>query len=50
MATHNILGVKVHDAWLVAAMKAHRVKRILTFNASDFARFDGIECVDPKAP
>lgn len=22
-AAHNVLGVKVHDAWLVAAMKAH---------------------------
>jgi predicted nucleic acid-binding protein len=46
---HTVLGVKVHDAWLVAAMKAHGVNRILTFNASDFARYDGIECVDPQA-
>jgi predicted nucleic acid-binding protein len=44
------MGVKVHDAWLVAAMKSHGVGRILTFNSSDFARYDGIECVDPKAP
>ena len=50
VAAHNVLGVKVHDAWLVAAIKAHGVNRILTFNASDFARYDGIECVDPKAP
>jgi predicted nucleic acid-binding protein len=41
---------KVHDAWLVAAMKAHGMNRIFTFNASDFARYDGIEGVDPKAP
>lgn len=31
-------------------MKSHGVKRILTFNASDFARYDGIGYVDPKAP
>jgi predicted nucleic acid-binding protein len=40
----------VHDAWLVAAMNSHGVKRILTFNTGDFARYDGIECIDPKAP
>jgi predicted nucleic acid-binding protein len=50
VAAHNILGVKVHDAWLVAAMKAHGINRILTFNISDFARYDSIECVDPQAP
>jgi predicted nucleic acid-binding protein len=48
VAAHNVLGVKVHDAWLVAAMKAHGVNRILTFNAIDFARYDSIECVDPQ--
>ena len=38
VAAHKVLGVKVYDAWLVAAMKAHGVSRILTFNATDFAR------------
>jgi predicted nucleic acid-binding protein len=46
VAAHDVLGAKVHDAWLVAAMKSHGVSRILTFNTSDFARYDGIECVD----
>jgi len=46
---HNVLGVKVHDAWLVAAMKTHGVNQILTFNGSDFARYGDIECVDPQA-
>lgn len=50
VAAHNVLGVKVHEAWLIAVMKSHGVSRILTFNAGDFARYDGIECVDPKAP
>jgi|SRR5579862_15725 len=50
VAAHNVLGVKVHDAWLVAAMKSHGVKRILTFNANDFARYDGVEWVDLRTP
>jgi predicted nucleic acid-binding protein len=49
VAAHRVLGVKVHDTWLVAAMKAHGVNQILTFNTRDFARYDGIEAVDPQA-
>lgn len=33
---HAVMGVKVHDARLVAAMNVHAVGRILTFNADDF--------------
>ena len=44
---HNVSGVQVHDARLVAAMLVHGVQRILTFNTKDFARFDKIEAVDP---
>jgi len=29
-------------------MHVHGVKRILTFNTKDFARFDDIEAIDPK--
>jgi predicted nucleic acid-binding protein len=47
LVTHNILGVQVHDARLVAAMRVHGVKRILTFNTKDFARFTDIEAVRP---
>ena len=50
VAAHNVLGVKVHDAWLVAAMKAPGVNQILTFNSRDFTRYEGIESVDPQAP
>jgi hypothetical protein len=39
VAVHNILGVKVHHAWLVATMRVHGVSRILTFNAGDFSRY-----------
>jgi len=45
---HGIIGVKVHDARLVAAMSVHGVRRLLTFDVSDFARY-GIEVVQPAA-
>ena len=34
---HQIIGVRSHDARLVAAMNVHRVRRILTFDREDFA-------------
>jgi predicted nucleic acid-binding protein len=45
---HSVLGSKVHDARLVAAMNIHGVQRILTFDTSDFARY-GIEVVHPSS-
>jgi predicted nucleic acid-binding protein len=49
IVTHNVSGVRVHDARLVAAMRVHRLKRILTFNEKDFARFADIEAIHPRA-
>jgi predicted nucleic acid-binding protein len=45
----NVSGVQVHDARLVAAMKAHSVTCILTLNTTDFVRYEseGIVAVDP---
>ena len=45
----GISGVKVHDARLVALMLANGIARILTFNVSDFRRYEvlGIRAVDP---
>jgi predicted nucleic acid-binding protein len=37
--TYAVGGAKVHDARLVAIMNVHGVRRILTFNIADFARF-----------
>ena len=45
---HSVLGAKVHDARLVAAMNVHGVGRILTFNKDDFARY-GIEVLQPSS-
>jgi len=47
LVEYRVSGVQVHDARLVAAMNVHGVKRILTFNTRDFARFTGIEAVHP---
>ena len=44
---YRVSGVQVHDARIVAAMRVYGVHRILTFNAKDFARYDGIEAVNP---
>jgi predicted nucleic acid-binding protein len=49
LVTHNVSGVHVHDARLVAAMQVHGVSRILTFNNKDFARFSGIEAIHPRS-
>lgn len=48
---HDVSGVQVHDARLAAAMIAHNVKHILTFNVTDFERYadEGIEVVNPAA-
>ena len=45
---HAVMGAKVHDARLVAAMNIHGIRRILTFNTGDFKRFD-IEAVHPSS-
>ena len=48
LVTHNVSGVQVHDARLVAAMRVHGLRRILTFNEKDFTRYTDIEAVHPR--
>jgi predicted nucleic acid-binding protein len=38
-----------YDARLVAAMRTHGLKRILTFNTGDFTRYPGLTVLDPVA-
>ncbi|MGD1091831.1 MAG: PIN domain-containing protein [Bryobacteraceae bacterium] len=45
----GVSGVKVHDARLVATMKTHGVRSLLTFDVDDFTRYTGIEVIHPKA-
>ncbi len=49
LVAHNVSGVQVHDARLVAAMHVHGIKRILTFNERDFARYTDIEAIHPRS-
>ena len=48
LVTYGVSGVQVHDARLAAAMLVHGVKRILTFNDRDFARYPDIEAIHPR--
>jgi len=48
LVAHAISGVQVHDARIAAAMQVHGVKRILTLNTRDFARFPWIEAIHPE--
>jgi predicted nucleic acid-binding protein len=43
---HGVIGSKVHDARLVAAMNVNNVHRILTFSTADFVRYR-IEVLHP---
>ena len=47
LAQYDVKGKQVHDARLVAAMMAHGLTHILTFNIRDFERYEAITVVDP---
>ena len=51
VVTFGVSGVQVHDARLVAVMKANNITHILTLNATDFLRYanEGIVAVDPRS-
>jgi len=48
VVNHAIVGINVHDARLVAAMNAHGISHILTFNDKDFRRYQGITVMTPS--
>jgi predicted nucleic acid-binding protein len=45
---YQVMGKQAHDTRLVAAMIAHDLSHLLTFNTDDFKRFSEITAVDPK--
>jgi predicted nucleic acid-binding protein len=47
LVMHGIQGVQVHDARLAASMYVHGVSQLLTMNARDFKRFDGLLVLHP---
>lgn len=44
---HAVMGKPAHDARIAAAMKAHGISHLLTFNTDDFKRFSDITAVSP---
>jgi predicted nucleic acid-binding protein len=47
LASIPIGGKQVHDANIVATMQAHGLRRLLTHNTADFARFGALIQVEP---
>jgi hypothetical protein len=47
VGTFHCSGKVAHDARIVAAMKTHRVTRLMPINVADFARYPGITIIDP---
>ena len=48
--TVGVSGVQVHDARLVAAMHVHGIAHVLTFNTTDFSRFEEVAGITVVAP
>lgn len=48
VVSYSVSGIQVYDAKIVAAMKAHNIQNLLTFNAVDFKRYTDIKAVQPK--
>lgn len=48
VVNYSVSGIKVHDAKIVASMKAHNIQNLLTFNAKDFKRYTDIKIIEPK--
>ncbi|MGF1673741.1 MAG: type II toxin-antitoxin system VapC family toxin [Rivularia sp. (in: cyanobacteria)] len=45
---YQVKGKQAHDTRLVAAMIAHQITHLLTFNTADFKRFIEITAIDPR--
>ena len=45
---HAVSGVQVHDARIVAAMRAHGITHLVTFNQADFKRYTDIMVMTPQ--
>jgi predicted nucleic acid-binding protein len=45
---YSVSGVQVYDARIVATMKTHGIKNLLTFNVDDFKRYTEITVHHPQ--
>ncbi len=50
VTTNAVQGKQAHDVRLVAIMKAHGIRKILTFNGGDFAPFESSEAIQVVDP
>jgi predicted nucleic acid-binding protein len=48
VALHSVSGKTAHDARLVAAMQAHGIARVLTFDVKDFERYPNTQAIHPS--
>lgn len=48
VVTHEVKGVQVHDARLVAVMRVCGIRHILTLNQADFRRYPDLVVVSPR--
>ena len=46
---YSVSGVQTYDARIAAALQVHSIDQLLTFNGTDFARYDWLTAVDPEA-
>lgn len=44
---HEVRGVQVHDARLVAVMRVYGIRHLLTLNDADFRRYSDLSIVHP---
>jgi predicted nucleic acid-binding protein len=49
VARHQVQGVKVYDARLVAIMNVYSIDSIITFNVDDFRRYSPVTALHPSA-
>jgi predicted nucleic acid-binding protein len=48
VVAHQVSGVQVHDARLVAVMQVHGLTHLLTFDVEDFKRYSEITVLHPS--
>jgi predicted nucleic acid-binding protein len=48
VVAHGLKGKRIHDAHLLATMKANGVSRLLTCNAADFPAESGVSILTPS--
>ena len=48
LVAHQILGVSVHDARIVAVMQSTGIQHLLTLNGADFQRYTNIKVLTPN--